>query len=140
MEQSILKSTKKLLNVGPDDPSFDLDIMTHINNAFSNLHDIGVGPTDGFVIDGDEEVWADFLDGDKVKLSKAKTVVYTTARLAFDPPTSGFLKDALEGQLKEALWRLNVNREQEDWVDPDPLGDEGEEPVVGPPVLDGGDL
>lgn len=122
MEPSILKSTKKLLNVSPDDDSFDLDIMTHINNAFSNLHDIGVGPEDGFVIEGEDEEWTDFLpEEDKVKLSKAKAVVFLSTRMAFDPPNSGFLKDAIEGQLNEAMWRLNVNREQEDWVDPDPV-------------------
>lgn len=134
MEESILKSTKKILNVAIDDPSFDLDIITHINNAFSNLHDIGIGPEDGFVIEGEDEEWTDFLEGDKVKLSKVKTVVYVKTRLAFDPPTSGFLLTALEGQLKEAEWRLNVNREQEDWVDPNPLvivdDDPGEQVIV----------
>src|SRR5205809_5528381 len=110
MEESILKSTKKLVNVGIDDPSFDLDIVTHINNAFSNLHDIGVGPKDGFAIDGEDEEWTDFLDEeDKVKLSKVKTVVYTKTRLVFDPPASAFLLTALEGQLREAEWRLSQN-------------------------------
>src|SRR4051794_5927773 len=121
MEESILKCVKKLLNVDPDDPSFDLDIITHINNAFSNLNDLGIGPDEGFVIESDGEEWGDFLgEEDKVKLSKAKTVIYLTSRLAFDPPNSGFLKDALEKQLLEATWRLNVNREATDWTDPDP--------------------
>lgn len=126
MEQSILKSTKKILNVSPDDTSFDLDIMTHINNAFSTITDVGVGPEEGFVIDSDAEEWADFLDGDKVKLSKVKTVVYLSTRLIFDPPNSGFLQTALEKQLTEALWRLNVNRENTEWTDPDPA----------PPIFD----
>jgi len=140
MEQSILKSTKKLLNVSPDDDAFDLDIMTHINNAFSNLHDIGVGPTEGFVIEDESAEWGDFLDPveEKIKLSKAKTVVFLSSRLAFDPPNSGFLKDALEGQLREAMWRLNANREATEWTDPDPGGEEDEAPAD--PVLDGGDV
>ena len=141
MEQNILVSTKKILGIGPDDDSFDLDVMTHINNAFSNLHDIGVGPTDGFVLDSGEEEWGDFLDStEKVKLSKVKTVVFVKTRLAFDPPNSGFLLDALEKQLREAEWRLNVNRESEEWIDPDPVGDEDEDPDVSSPVLDGGDV
>lgn len=140
MEQSILKCVKKLLNVDPDDPSFDLDIITHINNAFSNLNDLGIGPDEGFVIEDDTTEWADFLDPaeDKVKLSKAKTVVYLSSRLAFDPPTSGFLKDALEKQLQEAQWRINANREATEWTDPDPVGDGDEVPTD--PVLDGGDV
>ena len=47
MENSILLSTKKVLNVSPDDPSFDMDILTFINSAFSTLHDLGVGPVGG---------------------------------------------------------------------------------------------
>jgi hypothetical protein len=120
MEQSILKSTKKLLNVSPDDTTFDLDIITHINNAFSNLHDMGIGPKDGFVIEGEDEAWTDFLEDDQIKLSKVKTVVYIRTRLIFDPSTSGFLLTALEGQLREAEWRLSTNREETEWVDPTP--------------------
>jgi hypothetical protein len=119
MEQSILKSTKKILGIGDDDPSFDLDIITHINSAFSTLHDMGVGPEEGFVIEDEDSEWDEFID-DIIKLSKVKTVVFLHTRLVFDPPTSSFLVDAMQKQLLEAQWRLNVNREETAWVDPDP--------------------
>jgi hypothetical protein len=62
MEQSILKSTKKILNLSVDDTSFDLDILTHINSAFSHLHQLGIGPEAGFVVEDADKEWSDFLD------------------------------------------------------------------------------
>ena len=121
MEQSILKSTKKILGIGDDDASFDLDIITHINVAFSVLHDLGVGPEDGFVIEDEAEAWDSYLSDDPVKLSKVKTCVWLRARLLFDPPTSGFLLDATKELLQEAEWRLNTNREATEWVEPIPV-------------------
>jgi len=126
LEQSILKSTKKVLGVAEGDDTFDLDIITHINTAFSIIHDLGVGPVSGFVIEGDEEVWEDFFpqedDPEKLKvwMSKVKAVVHLRARLLFDPPTIAYLLDAHKAQLQEAEWRLNVNREEVEYVDPDP--------------------
>jgi hypothetical protein len=126
MEQSILKSTKKVLGVGDDDPSFDLDIITHINSAFSTLNDLGVGPEAGFVIEDDSTEWEEFYPNEddpaklKVQLSKVKTAVFLRVRLIFDPPTTSFLLEAMQKQLGEAEWRLNVNRETTEWVDPDP--------------------
>jgi len=121
MEASILKSIKKMLGVGDDDDSFDLDIMTHINTAISTLTDLGVGPADGYVVDDVEDDWDDFVpDADKVKQSKIKTLVYIKTRLAFDPPESSYLLDALDKQKTELEWRLSVNREETGWVDPNP--------------------
>src|SRR3954465_199526 len=122
MEQSILNSTKKILNVNPDDDSFDLDIITHINSAFSVLTDLGVGPVEGFAIEDDTAEWETYLPDDLVKLSKVKTCVHLRTRLLFDPPTSSYLLEAVKGQLQEAEWRLSANREATGWTDPDPLG------------------
>lgn len=120
MEQSILKSTKKILGISDDDASFDLDIITHINLAFSNLTDMGVGPDEGFVIEDETEAWDTYLIDDPIKLSKVKTAVYLRVRLLFDPPTQAFLLEAVKEQLREAEWRLNTNREATEWVDPNP--------------------
>ena len=136
MEQSILKSTKKILNLEPDDTSFDLDIVTHINSAFSVLHDLGVGPEKGFAVEDEADVWDDFLANDQVKQSKVKTSVYLRTRLAFDPPTQSFLIDAIQEQLREAEWRLSTNREATEWVDPNPPV---REEIEFPMILDGGD-
>lgn len=128
MEQSILTSTKKVLQVGVDDSSFDLDIMTHINSAFSTLHDVGVGPSLGFIIESSDVEWADFLVEDPVKLSKIKEFVWLHTKVRFDPPQTPFLLTASENQLQEALIRLSINRENEQWVNP----------FTGPVVVEGG--
>jgi hypothetical protein len=122
MEQSILLSTKKILGVAPDDDSFDLDIITHINSAFSNLHQLGIGPIDGFVIDDEEAEWADFGISSPPMLSLLKTCIYLRVRLLFDPPGTSYLLGAAERQVQEHEWRLSVLREHTDWVDPDPPG------------------
>lgn len=136
MEQSILKSTKKILGVGDDDASFDLDITTHINTAFSILTDLGVGPQSGFVIEDEETEWTAYILADPVKLSKVKTVIFLRVKLLFDPPAVSYLLEAAQTQLREAEWRLNTNREATEWVDPE-TGELAEQPVV-PVVVDGG--
>lgn len=129
MEQSILKSTKKVLHIGPDDESFDLDILTHINSAFSTLHDLGLGPEDGFAIEDDTVEWDAFLADTPVylnrtaTLNRVKTFVLLSTRLIFDPPNTTFVLDALKNQLQEVTWRLSVSREGNEWVDPHPPTD-----------------
>lgn len=131
MEPSILKSTKKVLHIAEDDPSFDLSIMTQVNAAFSTLNDLGVGPPDGFVIDGEDEAWTDFLDDDKVQLSNVKTFILLATRLGFDPPQTAFLLTSAENQLKEATVRISIRRENKDYTPPT-SSDPGD-------TIDGGD-
>lgn len=120
MEDSILISVKKILNVPADDDSFDVDIVSHINSAFSNLHQLGVGPPDGFWIEDDDAEWQDFGITSTPILSQLKTCIYLRVRMLFDPPQTSYLIGALEKQIVEHEWRLNVMREETDWVDPNP--------------------
>lgn len=122
MEQSILKSTKKVLHIGPDDASFDLDILMHINSAFSTLTDLGVGPREGFAVEDAAVEWKAFLSSpdDLPMLSKVKTFVFLQTRLLFDPPGTSFLLEAFDKQIQESLWRISTRREETNWVDPDP--------------------
>ena len=54
--------------------SFDLDIISHINSEFSVLHDLGVGPQAGFVIEDEAVEWSAYLPSEElVKLVKVKT-------------------------------------------------------------------
>jgi hypothetical protein len=135
MEQSILKSTKKILGIGEDDASFDLDIITHINTAFSHLHQLGVGPDAGFEIEDDTLTWADFLDPSAVPnvvamTNAVKTNVHLRVRSLFDPPQQWHIMNSLQNQLVESDSRVSMMREQYAWVDPTP-------PPVN--VIDGGD-
>lgn len=119
MEDSILRSTKKILGIDPDYTVFDLDIITHINTAFSTLNQLGVGPVNGFAIEDDSAVWSDYIV-DQLKFNAVKTYVHLRVRLIFDPPTTSYLINAFEKQVEQLEWRLNISREETDWVDPDP--------------------
>lgn len=109
---SILKSIKKMLNVHEDDNSFDTDIITLINSTFTTLHQIGVGPTNGFMIEDASETWEDFIsDADDISINSVKTYIYLKVRLVFDPPSSSSVMEAINKNVNELEWRLNVMAE-----------------------------
>lgn len=108
MEDSILKTIKKMLGVDPNKTSpFDTDIMLDINTTFSILSQLGVGPSAGFKITGDTETWS-FYTNDDVKLEMVKTYVFMKVKLMFDPPLSSAVTEVYNKQIAELEWRLNV--------------------------------
>lgn len=112
MEESILKSTKKILGLDADYIAFDLDVITHINAAFSILDQLGVGPEGGFFIEDETALWSDYLLPPN-QMNLVKTYIYLKVRVLFDPPATSFLISAANEQIKEYEWRLNVFREVE---------------------------
>lgn len=107
--ESIFLSTKKMLGIAEEDKSFDDDLIMHINSVFSILNQLGVGPSDGFVITGEDESWDEFLvDDKKNRLQVIKSYMYQRVRIIFDPPSTGVLNEALERQIKELEWRIYV--------------------------------
>jgi len=110
MEPSILISTKKILGISANYVAFDLDILTHINAAFSILNQLGVGPDEGFFVVDDTAIWSDFLVPDN-QMNLVKTYVFLKVRMLFDPPATSFLIEAANRQIQEYEWRLNVFRE-----------------------------
>lgn len=133
MADSILNSTKKVLGVDASYTAFDTDILMHINTVFSTLHQLGIGPVDGYMIEDATPTWDAFLGGD-VRINSVKTYVYLKVRLLFDPPTTSYLIESLSKQAQELEWRLNVVREGDSWVDPNPPTVPADEDLV----LDGG--
>src|SRR4051794_31087184 len=131
MEMSILNSTKKILGIANDYTAFDLDIITHINTAFSTLTQLGVGPATGFMIEDDTAVWDDFISDD-FQYNSVKSYVFLRVRHLFDPPTTSYLITASEKQISELEWRLNVHREETGWVDPDPDPIPSDDPFAEP--------
>lgn len=119
MSNSILTSTKKALNLEDDYTAFDQDVIMHINSVFSTLNQLGVGPDEGFMIEDKTPTWEAFFGSDP-RLNHIKTYVYLRVRMLFDPPTIGYLVDAMERQVRELEWRLNVQREDTEWTDPQP--------------------
>lgn len=108
--ESILDSVKKALGIAADYTEFDVDIILHINSAFSTLHQLGVGPSEGFEIENSTTTWDAFLLNDK-RYNFVKQYVYSKVRIMFDPPTIASVLDAMNRSVTELEWRINVVRE-----------------------------
>lgn len=111
MTDSILLTVKKMLGIAEEYHAFDLDIIVNINSIFLTLNQLGVGPKTPYQILGEEETWSDFVDTNVVP--GVQTYVYLKTRLLFDPPTNSFLVDAIQKQIAELEWRMNVQVDTE---------------------------
>lgn len=119
MITSILNSVKKKLGMPPEYTAFDEDIVLSVNSALSTLTQIGVGPADGFRITGADEEWATFL-GSEPSFEGVKDYVYLKVRMVFDPPSTSYLITAMEKQISELEWRINVYYETRARLNPTP--------------------
>lgn len=104
---SILNSIKKLLGIEPEYTHFDSDIILTINSVLLSVNQIGIGPSEGFNVTGETETWADLL-GNRTDINAVRTYIQLKTRLIFDPPSTAHVLEAMERQVKEIEWRLNV--------------------------------
>lgn len=111
MEESILISVKQILGIPSDYEVFDLDVITHINTAFSTLRQLGIGPVEGFSIEDDTAEWADFYE-QELRYNSIRTYIFLVVKRLFDPPSTGFLNDAMSKQIQELEWRLRTLSEE----------------------------
>lgn len=118
MEDSILDTLKKMLGLDKEFTSYDVDIITNINSIFMTLHQLGVGPTEVFSITGSDEVWSSFLANARTTndLNAVKSYMYLRLRLLFDPPSSSYVLNSMDSQIKEYEWRLQVQAERSEEV------------------------
>ena len=105
MDESILNTIKKLLGLAEGYEAFDTDIVIHINTYLGVLNQLGVGK-EGFMIEGADETWEDFLEENSIMLNEAKTYLYLRVRQVFDPPASSVLGQAFDKQIDELGWRM----------------------------------
>lgn len=113
MSDSILDSIKKMLGIEAEYTHFDTDIIININSVLMILTQLGVGPDAGFIIEDSSKTWADFL-GEGISVPAVKTYVYLKVKLVFDPPASSYVVDAMERQILELEWRVNVKVDKEE--------------------------
>lgn len=104
MEDSILKTIRRMIGPDEDYEHFDTDLIIHINSAFSRLCQLGVGPETPFHIRGLEETWCDFKEPGH--LEDIKTYIYLSVRVIFDPPASAVIMDAYQEQIRKLEWLL----------------------------------
>jgi len=107
---SILDTIKQALGVENEYTGFDVNILLDINSALGNLNQLGVGPSEGFVVTDQKQTWVDFL-GSSIKLEAVKSYILHKVRLSFDPPSNSFLIDAIQKQIDELGWRLMVQED-----------------------------
>lgn len=105
--ESILTSIKKMLGITEDYTCFDQDIIIHINTVFMILTQLGVGPSEGFSIQDENDIWSDFIS-DVNKIESVKSYMYLKVKLLFDPPQSSSAVESIKNLINELEWRLNV--------------------------------
>ena len=105
--ESILTSIKKLLGIAEEYEHFDPDIIMHINSVFMVLTQLGVGPSEGFMIEDETSTWEEFLQGN-YNVEVVKSYIHLRVKLLFDPPLSSAVIEAMNNMIKEFEWRLTV--------------------------------
>lgn len=113
MKDSILLSVKKMLGLTEEYDAFDLDIITHINSVFTILTQIGVGPSNGFMIEDKTAIWTNFIK-DMSLYQLVKSYMVLKVRLLFDPPMSSAVLECYKTQVNEYEWRLKTMAENQE--------------------------
>ena len=106
---SILNDVKHQLGLLPEDTQFDSDLIMFINGEFGTLHQLGLGPDEGFFIEDDSSEWDEFFTDPR--LNAVMSYVFLSVKLLFNPPDRGFMVEAMERQKTEMQFRLNVAAE-----------------------------
>ena len=107
MQDSILMTIRKLVCGDPYADHFDTDLLVNINACFSILNQLGVGPENGFVVTDETQSWSSYSDNDRI-LNMVKTYVTLKVKKIFDPPLTSSVLEAMDKEIKELEWRLNV--------------------------------
>ena len=113
MSTVILTTIKKMIGFDADYTVFDVDLIIQINSCFSTLHQLGVGPEDGFAITGDSELWSQYTGVSSAYLEMVKNYIYLKTKLTFDRPDTSFAITSMENLIKELEWRLKVQKDDE---------------------------
>ena len=106
--ESILDTIKQLLGIPTDDDSFDTDVKVNINTAIFNLSQIGVGPANGYIVTSNTQMWNDYIGASLINLEGVKNYIYLKTKLVFDPPTNSTTIQAINDNLKELEWRMQL--------------------------------
>lgn len=101
---SILDSVKNYCGIMSDDTAFDNDILMAINAVMIVLSQLGVGPSEPFVVEDSTQEWSELLGDEPAGL--VREYVNMRARMLFDPPTSSQLMEALKNSIDECEWRI----------------------------------
>ena len=109
----ILSTVRKRAGLNDELHDFDVDLIMEINTALNVCTQLGIGPSRGFRITGEDETWEDWLGEDNTdpRYEMAKDYIAKRARLKFDPPQVSYLVTALTEETKELEWRLSIQND-----------------------------
>lgn len=107
MDDSILTSVKQDLGIVEEYTVFDQSLIRIINTCFSILHQLGVGPDEGFSISDETSTWGDYLE-DYSNLEPVKAYISQKTKMLWDTPSNGTLNSSLKETLGELEFRLIV--------------------------------
>jgi len=110
--ESIMLTVKKALDVEADYEGFDSQIIMAINTAIFNLSQLGVGPAGGYVVETVAETWTELFAGVD-NLEAIKSYILLSVKMEFDTPSTSFGINALESQINQLAWRIQVQVEPE---------------------------
>lgn len=109
--ESILTATKRACGIVESYDAFDSEILEHINAALGVLHQLGVGPLEGFVVEGYDETWDEFVEPGPLQ-NLVRQYIPMSARHDFDPPTNSGTLKSMENRLSQLESRMSY------YVDP----------------------
>lgn len=115
---SIFLTVKIGCDVEPDDTAFDTKLLMYINSYLQVLWLQGVGMS-GFRVTDSNQTWGDFLGSNIEHLQMAYAYICDKVRLAFDPPQSSALYNAIKEQANELGYYLRVESDILDREDDD---------------------
>lgn len=105
---NVLADVKAFNGIAWNNYDFDIELRTYINAALSTLTELGV---DVKTYVSDQEIdWPQVFE--RAFPEEVKPFVYLKVRQLFDPPQNAFLVSAIDKQLQELAWRINIHVER----------------------------
>lgn len=106
--ESILDSVKKKIGITSGYTEFDDgQIVDYINSVFFTLHQLGIGPAEGFFIVDEQANWEDYIPVSPLQRA-VRVYVGNKVQLRFDPPQSSSALEVLKNDIAEFEWRFTV--------------------------------
>ena len=105
---SVLADVKAFNGIAWDNYDFDIELRIYINAALNTLTELGVDVK--AYVTNQEIDWPQVFE--HAFPEEVKPFVYLKVRQLFDPPQNAFLVSAIDKQLQELAWRINIHVER----------------------------
>jgi hypothetical protein len=113
LTNSILKDIRVAVGLAVDVTDFDGELLPHINNAISELNQIGVG--NPLVVVDDKQLWGDLQNPNQTDGNLAFQMVPQfiglSTKMLFDPPPPSTVQ-FYASNVEKLLWRLKFAYEE----------------------------